>query len=85
MPPVDAVSVPADDRVPVAFGRSPSAIGPFGAPPHVVQPVANTPFNPSDSTPTRTPVPSTPNCWRATSAAMMLSPSVVTDPIRRTA
>src|SRR2546430_1743570 len=57
IPPVDDVSTPLALRTPVAVGRSPVEIGPPSTPAHaVVQPVANTPFSPSEMTPTRNPV-----------------------------
>ncbi|PYQ95373.1 MAG: hypothetical protein DMF96_22410 [Acidobacteria bacterium] len=86
MPPVEPVSTPLAFLTPTADGRSPVAIGPPATPAQdVVQPVANTPFRPSDTTPTRTPVPSSPNCCRTASAYKIASPSVVTCPTRRRA
>jgi len=85
MPPLDAVSTPRAFRVPVAGGRSPLAIGPPLAPPHVVQPFAKTPLMPSEMTPTRTPVPSMDHWLRTASLCRMASPSDVTAPTRRLA
>ena len=82
MPPVTEVSIPAALRTPADVGRSPVAIGPLSTPAHAVQPVANTPFDPSDTTPTRTPVPSSANCARTASARTIVSPSLVTRPMR---
>src|SRR5437764_14693526 len=82
IPPLDAVRTPLELRVPVDIGRSPVVIG-LGvvvAGPQAVQLMAKTPFRPSEMTPTRTPVPSTPSRLRTWLASTMASPSVSTEP-----
>ncbi len=83
IPPLTEVSTPLAFRVPLASGRSPLEIG-LGVAvvgPQVVQPAAKMPLMPSEMTPTRTPVPSTPSAERTWSAFSVASPSLSTEPV----